>query len=129
MASIGEQLRSARESKTISLSDAANDVKISKRYLEALEEGNYSVFPAQVYIKGFLSNYAKYLGLDSKNILEQYSKLIIPDSEEIENTIPKKSKGTQRRVSRKRVVMLVIVLVFVIICLISLAYWYSLQLG
>ena len=129
MASIGEQLRSARESKTISLSDAANDVKISKRYLEALEEGNYSVFPAQVYIKGFLSNYAKYLGLDSKNILEQYSKLIIPDSEEIENTIPKKSKGTQRRVARKRVVMLVIVLVFVIICLISLAYWYSLQLG
>ena len=129
MASIGEQLRSARESKTISLSDAANDVKISKRYLEALEEGNYSVFPAQVYIKGFLSNYAKYLGLDSKNILEQYSKLIIPDNEEIENTIPKKSKRTQRRVARKRVVMLVIVLVFVIICLISLAYWYSLQLG
>ena len=129
MASIGEHLRSARESKTISLSDAANDVKISKRYLEALEEGNYSVFPAQVYIKGFLSNYAKYLGLDSKNILEQYSKLIIPDSEEIENNIPKKNTGTQRRVSRKRVVMLVIVLVFVIICLISLAYWYSLQLG
>ena len=43
MASIGEQLRSARESKTISLSDAANDVKISKRYLEALEEGNRQI--------------------------------------------------------------------------------------
>jgi len=128
MASIGEQLRSARESNNISLTDAANDVKISKRYLEALEEGNYSVFPAQIYIKGFLSNYAKYLGLDTKSILEQYSKLTIPDKEDIDSSVPKK-KGTQRRVARKRVIMLVVVVVFVILCLVSLAWWYSSQLG
>ncbi len=127
MASIGEQLRSARESNNVSLEDAANDVKISKRYLEALEEGNYSVLPAPVYIKGFLSNYAKYLGLDSKSILEQYSKLAIPDDEEIDSSVSKKSKRTQRRVARKRVIMLVIVLMFVILCLVALAYWYSSQ--
>ena len=127
MASIGEQLRSAREDKNLSLEDAANDVKISKRYLEALEEGNYSIFPAQVYVKGFLYNYSRYLELDPKSILEQYNKLTIPDNEKVENSIPR--GRAQRRVARKRVVMLVIVLVFVILCLISLAWWYSSQLG
>jgi cytoskeletal protein RodZ len=127
MASIGEQLRSARENRKVSLEDAANDVKISKRYLEALEEGDYSIFPAPVYIKGFLYNYARYLELDPKSVLEQYSKLTISDNEEVENSVPRRS--AKRHVARKRVFMLVVVLIFVIICLVSLAWWYNSQLG
>ena len=125
MASLGEQLRNARESMNISLDDASNAVKISKRYLKALEEGNYSEFPAQTYIRGFLSNYAKYLGLDPKTILEQYSKLMLPNDEDIENSAPKR---THRRVATKRVIMLLVILLFALSCFIALMWWYSQQL-
>jgi len=125
MASLGEQLRSARESKNISLEDVANDVKISKRYLKALEDGNYSEFPAQTYIKGFLSNYAKYLGLDPKAVLVQYSKLMLPQDDETENSTPKR---VQRRVATKRVALLVSILVFALCCLVAIMWWYSQQL-
>lgn len=126
MASLGEQLRKARESKNISLEEASNDVKISKRYLEALEEGNYSILPAQAYVKGFLQNYARYLGLDPKSALIQYSKLVLPEDEEVENTVPKRT--THRRIARKRVIMLLSVLVFALCCLVALMWWYSQQL-
>ena len=125
MASLGEQLRSAREDKNISLEDAAKDVKISKRYLKALEEGDYSDFPAQTYIKGFLTNYAKYLGLDPRAVLGQYSKLMLPKDEEFENSTPKR---TQRRLATRRVIMLVAVLVLALCCLVALMWWYSQQL-
>ncbi|HGJ65251.1 TPA: helix-turn-helix domain-containing protein [bacterium] len=125
MASLGEQLRNTRESKNISLEDASKDVKISMRYLKALEEGDYSEFPAQTYIKGFLTNYAKYLGLDPKSMLAQYSKLMLPKDDEIENFTPKRA---QRRLARKRVVMLVIVLILALCSLVAVMWWYSQQL-
>jgi cytoskeleton protein RodZ len=125
MASLGEQLRNARESMNISLDDASNAVKISKRYLKALEEGNYSEFPAQTYIKGFLFNYAKYLGLDTKTVLEQYSKLMLPNDEDTESSVPKR---THRRVATKRVIMLLVILLFALSCFIALMWWYSQQL-
>lgn len=125
MASLGEQLRTARESKNISLEDASNDVKISKRYLKALEDGDYSEFPAQTYIKGFLTNYAKYLGLDPKTILGQYSKLMLPQDDETESTTPKRVK---RRVATKRVALLVVILVLALCALIAIMWWYSQQL-
>lgn len=121
MASLGEQLRIARESESISLEEASNDTKISKRYLEALEENNYSIFPAQVYIRGFLSSYAKYLGLDPKAVLDQYSKLALAQDEGIEGTAPKR---TTRRVARRRVFMLLAALVFAILGLWAL-FWFK----
>lgn len=125
MASLGEQLRNTRESKNISLEDASKDVKISMRYLKALEEGDYSEFPAQTYIKGFLTNYAKYLGLDPKSMLAQYSKLMLPKDDEIENFTPKRA---QRRLARKRVVMLFIILILALCSLVAVMWWYSQQL-
>lgn len=114
-------MRQAREMENILLEEAANDIKISKRYLEALEENDYSIFPAPIYIRGFLSNYARYLGLDPKAILEQYNKLTLSASEEIENIVPKRAT---RRVMRKRVIMLLAALLFMILCLLwLLKYW------
>ncbi len=81
MSSLGEQLKLARESKGISLEYVADTLKISKKYLEALEENSFNVFPAQIYVRGFLSNYAKFLSLDPKAILDQYNRLTLPKDE------------------------------------------------
>ena len=131
MASIGEQLKQIREDKNISLEEVANATKISKRYLQAIEEGNYSLIPGQTYVIGIIRNYARYLGLDPNPIVEQYSKLILPNDDDIKPVAMMRGnqKNNQRRVARKRVGILVIVIVFLILCLAGLVWWYGKQAG
>src|SRR5664279_1189846 len=71
-ASLGERLLAARERKGVDLYRAERDTKIRARYLGALERGEYRELPGSVYTKGFLRNYALYLGLDPDEILLQW---------------------------------------------------------
>lgn len=119
MSSLGEQLRLTRESKGISLEYAADTLKISKRYLEALEEDSFNVLPAQIYVRGFLNNYAKFLGLDPVAILDQYNRLMLPKNE-IFNGVARLKKRTTRQVKRSRVFTLLMIAIITIICLIVL---------
>src|SRR5512132_4575115 len=67
-----ERLAAARERKGVDLSRAERDTKIRARYLSALERGDYRQLPGAVYTKGFLRNYALYLGLEPEEILNQW---------------------------------------------------------
>ena len=69
MTLLGETLRSARQTKGITIEDAERVTRIPKKYLEALEVENYSILPAPVYARGFLRSYAGYLGLDAQELL------------------------------------------------------------
>jgi cytoskeletal protein RodZ len=69
---VGETLQAARERKGVDLYRAERDTKIRLRYLSALEDGDYAELPAPVYTKGFLRNYAIYLGLEPEDILERW---------------------------------------------------------
>lgn len=71
-ASLPERLIAAREQKGVDLLRAERDTKIRARYLAALERGDYRELPGAVYTKGFLRNYALYLGLDPDDILGQW---------------------------------------------------------
>lgn len=62
----------ARERKGVDLYRAERDTKIRARYLAALERGDYRELPGAVYTKGFLRNYALYLGLDPDEVLLQW---------------------------------------------------------
>lgn len=70
--SLPERLYNARERKGVDLYRAERDTKIRARYLSALERGDYKELPGPVYTKGFLRNYALYLGLDPEEILVQW---------------------------------------------------------
>jgi cytoskeletal protein RodZ len=70
--SLPERLYAARERKGVDLYRAERDTKIRARYLAALERGDYRELPGAVYTKGFLRNYALYLGLDPDEILGQW---------------------------------------------------------
>jgi cytoskeletal protein RodZ len=72
VAGLGERLLAARERKGVDLYRAERDTKIRARYLAALERGEYRELPGSVYTKGFLRNYALYLGLDPDEILLQW---------------------------------------------------------
>src|SRR5215204_7077879 len=70
--SLPERLLAARERKGVDLYRAERDTKIRARYLAALERGDYRELPGAVYTKGFLRNYALYLGLDPDDVLLQW---------------------------------------------------------
>jgi hypothetical protein len=70
--SLSERLYAARERKGVDLYRAERETKIRARYLGALERGDYGDLPGAVYTKGFLRNYALYLGLDPEDALAQW---------------------------------------------------------
>ncbi|MEG2069206.1 MAG: DUF4115 domain-containing protein [Acidaminococcaceae bacterium] len=72
MTSVGETLKTAREKKNLSLKQVATCTSIRQYYLEALENGQFKLVPGEVYVKGFISNYGNYLGLDGAQLVCQY---------------------------------------------------------
>lgn len=69
---IGERLIGAREERGLTLEDAERDTRISRRYLQALEDERFDVIPAPVYARGFLRSYSQYLGLETAELLARF---------------------------------------------------------
>jgi len=69
MPTVAEQLRAGREAKKLTISQVAEATKIRTDHIRALEEGNFNVFSAPVYIRGFVRNYATTLKLDVPQIM------------------------------------------------------------
>jgi transcriptional regulator with XRE-family HTH domain len=72
MSQLGERLRESRERLGVTLTQAAAETRILQRYLVALEEGDYLHLPGDVYARGFVRNYARYLGLPPEEMVELY---------------------------------------------------------
>jgi len=72
MSELGQWLREARQAKGLSLEEVEAETRIHSPFLTAFEEGNYDELPAEVHTKGFLRNYALFLGLDPAEALEKY---------------------------------------------------------
>lgn len=69
---IGETLRAARRQHTRTLADAAAETRIRESYLAALEEEDFAVLGGDVYVKGFLRSYARFLGVDPEPLIAEY---------------------------------------------------------
>lgn len=73
MSGIGEKLRKAREAKGLSISDIEKTTKIQSRYLEAIENNEFDKLPGDFYVRAFIRQYAQIVGLDGKELLNEYS--------------------------------------------------------
>lgn len=71
MSKISHELKIARESQEISLEDIFAATKISIKFLEAIENGDFKILP-QVYVRVFIRSYAEQVGLDPEDILKKY---------------------------------------------------------
>jgi cytoskeletal protein RodZ len=69
MATVSEQLRHAREEQHLSVYQVAETTKIKTDHVRALEAGNFEIFSAPVYIRGFIRTYATMLKLDVRRLL------------------------------------------------------------
>src|SRR5665213_4268142 len=74
MPTVAEQLRSAREAKKLTVQQVADATKIRTDHVRALEEGNFSVFSAPIYIRGSVKNYATLLKLDVPKIWASWTR-------------------------------------------------------
>ncbi len=91
MTPIGEQLRAVRERKGLTLDRVADETNIAKRYLSGLEAEDFTVFPGDPYVIGFLRNYAEYLGLPSDEFVTTYKNMKIQEQPmPIEELIPRR---------------------------------------
>ena len=68
----GADLKRFRESRGIGLREIATASKVGVRYLEYIEADRSEVLPAPVYLRGFLQEYARAVGLDPKKTAESY---------------------------------------------------------
>lgn len=73
MTEIGKILREARETLGLTLEEVERVTRIRTYHLEALEEENFEALPSPVQVRGFLNNYADFLGLNTDEILLQYA--------------------------------------------------------
>jgi cytoskeletal protein RodZ len=73
MGEIGRTLRETRERLGLTLEEAERSTHIRVERLTALENGNFDSFASQAQARGFLGNYADFLGLDREDVLEQFA--------------------------------------------------------
>ncbi|HEY6012073.1 MAG TPA: RodZ domain-containing protein [Nitrospirota bacterium] len=78
MSTLGQYLRAAREARGIDLRDAAQQTRISIHYLKALEDEDFPRLPGEVFVKGFLKSYAKFLSLNENEVLNKYLEMKPP---------------------------------------------------
>lgn len=69
---VGQVLRDARTERGIELSEVERATKIRVKFLRAMEEDRWEALPAPAYARGFLSAYARFLGLDDQALVDQY---------------------------------------------------------
>ena len=76
MSALGEEFRSAREARSLSLSDVAERLHIRSVYLAAIEDEDWHVIGAPVYVRGFMRTYARFLGLDPEAAVARFSSAV-----------------------------------------------------
>ena len=83
MKEIGLKLKQKREENGVSIEEAATDLKIRQSMLESIEAGNKDDFKDVFSLKYFIRDYAKYLGLDGEEILDEFNEYLFEQTSKI----------------------------------------------
>lgn len=88
MDNIGQSLKERRMEKGLTIAEIANETRIRKRYLEAMENEEWDIIPGRVYLKGFLRTYCRRLDLDEASFLDALDNTFKPTP--VQDKIPEK---------------------------------------
>lgn len=111
---LGKFLREKREEKGMSLEELQTATKIQKRYLVAIEEGNYDVLPGAFYARAFIKNYCEAVGLHYETIFDEYAHEIPKSAKEPVTEFEPRSKRERTGVAEENTLLKRLVPVFLI---------------
>ena len=130
-ASIGEQLRLAREERGIPLRDICDQTRISVHYLEAIESNDYKRLPGGVFNRSFIKAYARCVGYDEREAIEGYTRYLREhgDNSDDVNTTPMHSKVyTETPATRSpllTVVLAILILAILTAAALAALHWFQ----
>jgi len=130
-ASIGEQLRLAREERGIGLREICEHTRISVHYLEAIEANDYKRLPGGVFNRSFIKAYAKCVGYDEREAIEGYTRYLREHGESTDdiNTTPLHSKVYTDTPATRSPVLTVILAILILAILTAAAlaalHWFQ----
>ena len=129
MKDIGLKLKEKREENGVSIEEVAEDLKMRPSQIISLEEGKKEDFKDVLFLKYFIRDYAKYLGLDGEEMVDEFNEFLFDFTskipvEEIEkaklNNVNKKEiiSPYTSEVSNKKGLKIVLVIVLVVVLLV-----------
>ena len=124
MFEIGNSLREARLRQGLDFADIERATKIRPKYLRALEDEQFEILPAQTYVKGFLSTYAEFLGLDGQLYVDEYNSRYVTREEEMPSGPRRSTRRSPNRRIESGIVLAALVGIAVLFALV-IAAWKS----
>jgi hypothetical protein len=120
---IGNSLREARTRRGIEFAQAEQATKIRGKYLRALEDERFDLLPSETYVKGFLRNYAEYLGLDGQLYVDEFNSRFVTDSEVSARRASSQGHRRNRRLETNGVLLTLAAIAVVTLAVISAWRW------
>ena len=139
MKEIGEKLKEARESIGVSIEEVAEDLKLRPSQIENIEAGNTEAFKDVFYLKYFIRDYAKYLGLDKEDLIDEFNEYLFDYTsrislEDIKAAKKKKKENkkikspyTAERRNRGKMIMLAVYMIIVVLIILIVYLIFSLN--
>lgn len=121
-ASVGSQLRAAREAARLSMDEVAHALKFSPRQIELLEADHYEALPGSMIVRGFVRNYARLLKLDADGLLHQLE--VVMPSTPVEVRPPDNMGIASQPRSLRELSPLVVVALIALMAAILLVLWH-----
>jgi cytoskeletal protein RodZ len=124
---LGQALKKEREMRGISLADIATETRIGTRYLQALEDEDFSVFSGSFYIRYYLKNYLRACGADETVFFNAHFKYLQPILDKKGDAAPDQylSKLEYLKFKKRKTILIIILLLLAA----ALAYWLFVRPG
>ncbi|MGV3488315.1 MAG: helix-turn-helix domain-containing protein [Tuberibacillus sp.] len=127
MSELGQALKDARMAKGMTLDDVQDLTKIQKRYLAAIESGEYDKLPGNFYTRAFMKSYAEAVDLDPKELFSEYSRELPQLENEVE-IAPSRSRSQTVSPRESKIVNLLPKILIVAVCVVVLVgIWLLMQ--
>lgn len=101
MKNIGIKLKEKREENGVSIEEAAEDLKLRPNQIKSIEEGKREDFKDVFYLKQFIKEYAKYLGLDGDELVDEFNEYLFDYTSKIPIDVIEKAKNEKKEEKKK----------------------------
>lgn len=97
MKEIGEKLKEARENMGISIDEVSSDLNVNIKQIENIESGNMEAFKDIFYLKYFIRDYAKYLGLNKEDLVDEFNEYLFDYTSKLSLDEIKKAQKEEKK--------------------------------